>query len=155
MVQGLTFVPVLKHLLLHSKRKTQRKSCFTTKLFLKHETELWGQIVCIYFRALKIVLGVRDNSPKKVLSVLNLLKRDHLFRLQVRKNSSVCLKLPLFRTTLKLTISWTWVRFKQALNTSLIPHWFSSSALVRILNIFTTDKIVQTFEVSSCKQNPR
>lgn len=65
MVQGLTFVPVLKHLQLHSKRKTQRKSCFTTKLFLKYETERWGQIVCIYFRTLKIALRVIDNSPEK------------------------------------------------------------------------------------------
>ena len=91
---------------------------------------------------------------KKVLSLVNLLKRDHLLRLQVRKNSSIHLKSPLFRTMRKLTISWTWVKFQRRLNASLDFHWFSSAS-AQSMNNFTIDKIAQTFETSPRKQNPR
>lgn len=87
---------------------------------------------------------------KKVLSLLNLLKIDHFFRLQVKKNSSIRLKSPLFRTTLKLAVRWTRVRFKHTLNASLNLCWFSSSAFA-----WSIDKIAQKLKTSSRKQNPR
>lgn len=93
MVQGLTFVPVLKHLLLHSKRKTQRKSCFTTKLFLKYETELWGQIVCIYFRALKIVFRVTDNSPEKIFALTEFTEKGSFIQASSQKEFKYMLKI--------------------------------------------------------------
>lgn len=54
MVQGFTFVPVLKGSLLHSKKKnTKKKLLCQQNVFLEYEAELQSQMDWVYFRELK------------------------------------------------------------------------------------------------------